>query len=62
MTEAGKILRKRKIELERIIVLLEAEEINTLKTLESCRSSIKRRKRLLDEVLDVYNTLKKEID
>ena len=62
MTEARKVLHTRKTVLEKQIRLYEGQEKEIIKELEICRTTIKYRRRLLDEVLDVYNTLKKEID
>lgn len=57
MTEAKTVLYKRKNELETRIRRLKEQEASLLKELKGVRSSLLYRQRLLQEIMDVYNTL-----
>ena len=57
MTEAKVVLHKRKFELERAIVRYKEQEARLMNELKDCRNARIYRERLLQEIMDVYNTL-----
>lgn len=57
MGEVKSVLYKRKTELEQRIRYLEIEEGKWIRELKITRDGIRRRKKLLEEIMDVYNTL-----
>jgi len=57
MSEAKTVLFKRKNELDTRIRKLKEKEVSLLKELKGVRHDIKFRERLLQEIMDVYNTL-----
>ena len=57
MGEVRTVLYKRKCELEQGIIKYTNNEAQILKQLNECRNSIARRKKLLQEITDVYDRL-----
>ena len=57
MTEARTVLYKRKCELEQSIIKYKSNEAQILKELNSCRNTIAGKKKLLQEIVDVYDRL-----
>ena len=57
MGEVRTVLYKRKCELEQNIIKYESNEAQILKELNSCRNTIAGKKKLLQEIMDVYERL-----